>query len=117
MSFVAARARLRAAAFATFGVEAKWKALGAEPGVVCLVKVDGGDDVGTAGLAEATVETTFLHVRAADVPAPQPDDLVQLTDAADIAALGVSLLRILGEPRRARRGDVWVCEAVAVATV
>ena len=114
MSFTASRARLRAATFDLFGVAALWKAAGEDPGVAVQVRIDHGDDEADSGEARITVETTLVKVRRSQVACPAAGDRVQLTDADDIAALGASLFKIQNEPLRSKRGDVWICEAVAL---
>lgn len=102
------RAKLLAVLYAKFGEAAGWSASAGGAAVPVTIRRKTGDVIVDFGDSQAVASQEILRVRAAEVSAPTEGDRVEIA--------GAETLRILGQPRRAKQGLEWICEAAIVRT-
>jgi hypothetical protein len=97
------RQRLKGAVYKTFGEAADWiSAIGGDPISVRVIEAS-EDEVLRFGDSRLIVGTIIYQVRGPDGFEPQEADRAQILPSGP-------LLRVIGEPMRARHGLDWICQ-------
>ena len=86
------------------GVNANYRAGGADPGMPVRVIVRQPDRIGTFGETRIATETTLIDIRTSEVAAPAEGDTIEMDGAVYI---------IQGEPLRDAERLIWTLEARA----
>lgn len=102
------RAKLLAALYDKFGEAAGWTPAGGGSAAPVTIRRKTGDVIVGFGESEAVASQDILRVRASEISAPVTGDVVSIT--------GAETLVILGQPRRAKQGLEWICEATLKRT-
>lgn len=106
------RARLLASLYAEFGEPADWAPVDGGAAVSVTVRRRSEDGLVNYGGSTAIGLQNPIRVRRSEVAQPYEGDLVTVKDPDTGAEL--ETYRILGEPRLAKTGAEWVCDAALV---